>query len=140
MELNWLFFTVLLFWVVAVQQVKYWAMISALGYKSATPLLFIQKDYLYFFFCWSLFGVLLILTFFQTLVIPWIAIVFVLAVNQLINFYSRKRGCAKYREIVREMIGYGVSQGEDVSTLRKELDISESELLQRARDLRLWEK
>lgn len=140
MTLNWLFVTVFLCWAAVVNQVKLWTIILALGFKSDAPLLFIQKDYLYFICCWCAFVVLLILAFFQTLLAPWLAIALVLGINQLIDVFSRKRGCEKYRAITSKMIEHRLSQGEDASSLREELDISDSALLRSAQALRLWEQ
>jgi hypothetical protein len=130
--INGVFLVIVGIWILVSQQVKYWAVLSGLGFKAETPLFFFQKDYLCFLVSWTLLLATLVLAFFQTLLSPWIQIIIILIISQITRKHARRRGCAKYRDTLKEMKEYHLSRGEDVSALDEQLNKSNRELLQQA--------
>ena len=137
--INGLFIVIALIWIVVSQQVTYWAVITALGFRIETPVLFMEKDYLYFLVSLALFLGTVVLAFFQTLVAPWIQIVIILIARMVAKKCAQKRGCARYRQILKEMGQQHLSKGEDVSVLDEDFYRSDGQLLQQARErVKYW--
>lgn len=132
--MNIIFFIIGLLWIIVSQRVKYWAVISALGFKMETPLLFLRKDYIYFAVSHILFIATTILSFFQTILPTWIGIIIILIIGQIIKVHAQCLGCSKYRSILHEMKDKEIAFNEDTSFIDKELEKTNSELLSDARE------
>jgi len=132
--INGLFVIIVLIWIVVSQQVTYWAVITALGFRIETPLLFMEKDYVYFLVSWVLFLATVGLVLFQTLLAPWIQFIVVLITKAIVKNFGQKRACARYRQIIKEMRQEQILKGEDVSHLDDHLIKSDAQLLRDARE------
>jgi hypothetical protein len=130
---NIIFFIITLLWGIVRQQVVYWVVISALGFRIETPEYFLAKEHIYHAVSWLLFIATIILSFFQTILPFWIIIIIILIIDQIVKFYARRRGCSKYRAILHEMREDCTKSNEDYSRIDKELKKTNSELLNDAR-------
>ena len=85
-------------------KVDEWITISALGFKSETPMMFLQKPRFYDVARSALF-LCAVASSFGMVAIPWYVGLIVLAVVWLTaGSVGRKKAFAKYRQILREMI------------------------------------
>ena len=101
-ELIFIVFTVL--YALVSVKVDGWITISALGFKSETPMMFIQNPKIYDFVRSILFLGALAISF-VTPDMPWITGVIILVVVWLAaGWIGRKKAFAVYRRILREMM------------------------------------
>ena len=132
--MNIIFVIIALLWLVVRQQITYWVVISALGFKIETPEYFLMREHMYHAMSWILFIATIILTFFQTILLTWIGIIIILIIDQINKAYARRRGCLKYREILQEIREEKIISNEDTSFIDKQLKKTNSELLKDARE------
>ena len=85
-------------------KVDEWITISALGFKSETPMMFLQKPRFYDVVRSALF-LCAVASSFGMVAVPWYVGLIVLAVAWLAaGSVGRKKAFAKYRQILREMM------------------------------------
>lgn len=103
-EIVFIIFIVLYFLLAA--KIDEWYTISALGFKSATPEMFLRKPWRYSIVRSALFLATIGISFFTTLV-PWYICLVVLAIVWFVaGVVGRIRASNKYRLILHEMIEY----------------------------------
>jgi len=87
-------------------KVDQWYIISRLGFKSYTPLLFLESPRTYYAVSFALFAAALIALFFSTAISLYVGVVVLGAVWLGAFWIGRKIAFNTYRQIHREMIEY----------------------------------